>query len=177
MYPLTLIDLLAIAALVVTIVAGFLLVKLLSSAGGVLSSLNRILKNNRKSIDSVLKDLPKITENVTEISSDAQVIVAALKEEQKVIEDVIRDVSDTVGAVSATAQAINEDVFSKVKALFKALAMLVNIILKRTGTADGSDSPGGDASDEGLSRKEARVLKRRSKKRRKQKKTKKVIDE
>ena len=160
---LTLRDLTLMTILFVTVVGGIFLIRVLGQLGSVLSLLRKTLKDNKDNINSILKDMPKITEKAAEISSDAQVVVAALKEEQKVIDSTIQDISETIGAVSATAQAINEDVFSKVKALFSALSIVINMIAKRSGI-EKDELPDSDHPADSFSKKEV-IIKRGKKKR------------
>ena len=169
MQGLTLKDLVLIAALFVTIVGGIFLIRLLKNAGALLLSLKRILDNNNDNINSIMKDLPKITEKTAEITSDTQLIVSAFKEEQKAIDRVLQDVSETVGSVSATIQALNDDVFTRIKGLFNALIMLIKMITKMGRTKDSDLTDDGDLSDErgskaSFSKKEARIKKRKRKK-------------
>ena len=150
MGPLTLEGLVLIALLFVIIIAGYYFVRVLKNAAAILLSLKKIMEANVDNINKMMNDFPAIVENVTGISGDAQKIVESLKEEQKVVDGVLKDVSETVGSVSATAQAINEDVFSKVKALVNAMVMVLNMIIKRSKFADSSQFED-DASTEGLS--------------------------
>ena len=165
MGPLSLGDLTLIVVLFVTVIAGFFLIRALSHFGGILAIMKKTLDNNSESIDKMLNDIPKITEKAAEISSDAQVIVSALKEEQKVLDGTLKDISETIGAVSTTAKTINDDLFSKIKALFNALALLVNIILKKAGAKEnGSDDDDGtDGTDGGTSKRGAKAKKRKRK--------------
>ena len=162
--PLSLGDLTLIVVLFVTVIAGFFLVRALSHFGGILSSIKRTLDKNYENINSIINDIPKITEKAAEISSDAQVIVAALKEEQKVIDVALKDIGETIGAVSATAKTINEDLFSKIKALLSALAFVVNTIMKRAGAKE-NDMLEDNSQDGSLSKREVGA-KNKNKKRR-----------
>ena len=153
--PLTLGDLTLIVVLFVTVIAGFFLIRVLSHIGGILSTIKKTLKSNSENLNSIIGDIPKITEKVAEISKDAQVIVSALKEEQKVLDVAINDVGKLISAVSSTAQAINDDLLSKIKAVFNALAFLVNSIMKKSNDkgkeSQGDEVNGDNESDVGAS--------------------------
>ena len=151
--PLSLGDLTLIVVLFVTLIAGFFLIRALNHFGGILAAIKKTLNSNSENINSIIKDIPKITEKAAEISVDAQVIIAALKEEQKVLDVAINDVGKTISAISSTAQTINEDLLSKIKAVFSALAFLVNSIMKKTDSKD-DDQGEADSQDSNISKKE-----------------------
>ncbi len=119
------------AFLIVGIIACIYLIFVLKNLNDSLKSFKSILNTNRENIDSTLKGIPVITENLIEISQTA-------KTELKYVEAALQSVSETVETTAAAANSARYDIFGKLKGIIDLIDTIRRIFFKAKETSSES---------------------------------------
>jgi DNA-binding transcriptional MerR regulator len=142
-------DLGLIIVFVVAVIAGLFLIRALRQLGCVLKKINRLIGENSDNFDKTAKALPILAENVLAITGEVQEISEKLSNEQDMIDGTLRNIGDTVGLITDTVQAVNDDVFSGVRKIAGLLAAIFRLVTKK-GPEAGSNCESAPTAGAGL---------------------------
>lgn len=109
--------LLGILGIVLFVVICILLLKVKE----ILDQINKIIVKNEKNIDESIESLPKVLNNVEQISG-------VVNEEIKHLQGVVKNIEETVGYTAATAQGISEDILEPIGDLFQIISLITGIL-------------------------------------------------
>lgn len=93
--------------------------------------LRNVLKSNSDNIDNTLKNLPSISQNMLEITDTAN-------RELQSVENVIRNIDETVEMTAAAAHTVKDDIFGKTKSIIEFIELIKGIFSKREEKDEGS---------------------------------------
>jgi len=133
---LTLKDLGVIIIFLIVVIVGIYLIRLLKNLGDVVSGLKKLLGDNQKQIDKVIKDIPALTENAVSITADIKELMAFAKDEKKTIDNVLENIREIVAIITLTVKEVNDSVFLKLKGIISFLAILIKMLQKKVKTDD-----------------------------------------
>ncbi len=101
---------------------GFLFITL-SRINEILKQFKMTLEKNDKNINDSIEALPKLLNNLEEIT-------AGVNEEMKHIQGTVRSIEETVGYAASTAQLLTEDIVEPVRDLLEILSVIKGIFFK-----------------------------------------------
>lgn len=94
---------------------------LLLKVNEALNQIKIIITKNEKNIDETMERVPKVLQNVEEISG-------VVNEEVKNLQGVVKNIEETVEYTAAAAQGINEDVLEPVRELFQIISLIAGML-------------------------------------------------
>ncbi len=101
---------------------GFLFITL-SRINEILKQFKMTLEKNDKNINDSIEALPKLLNNLEEIT-------AGVNEEMKHIQETVRSIEETAGYAASTAQLLTEDIVEPVRDLLEILGVIKGIFFK-----------------------------------------------
>ena len=104
------------------ILIGFLFIAL-SRLNEILKQFKTILDKNDKNLNDSLETLPKLLNNLQEISG-------GINQEMKHIQGAVKNIEETVGYAAATAQLLSEDIVEPLSDILQALGLIKGIFFK-----------------------------------------------
>ena len=116
-------DLLALLFSILAIVLfGFLFIAL-SRINEILKQFKAVIYKNDNNINESLETLPKLLNNLEEITK-------GVNQEMKHIQGAVKNIEETVGYAASTAQILSEDLVEPIRDLLQVLALLKSVFFK-----------------------------------------------
>ncbi len=119
---------------------GVFLIMAIKNLATILKNINKIVEENEKSIDTILKEAPPIMENVNKITRDLQETLEDVKPSVtnivKNVDTISDDITETIDKVAYTVDIVGEGIEGGVEALNSnkgAIVNYLNIILELAG--------------------------------------------
>jgi len=109
-------------SLIGVILIGFLFIAL-SRLNEILKQFKIILDKNDKNLNDSLETLPKLLNNLEEISD-------GINQEMKHIRGAVKNIEETVGYAAATAQLLSEDIVEPLSDILEVLGLIKGIFFK-----------------------------------------------
>lgn len=136
----TLEELMIFIVFLLAIGLGVFLILAIKNIVTILSKINKIVDENEKSIDTILKETPLILENVNKITGDVQETIESVKPSVtsivKNVDAISEDVTETIDKVTYTVDVIGETIEETVEVLNSNKGTIVNylnIVLEISG--------------------------------------------
>lgn len=128
----TLEDLMIFIVFLLAIGLGVFLIIAIKNIVNILKKINKIVDENEKSIDTILKETPLIMENVNKITADVQETVESVKPSVtsiiKNVDIISEDVTETIDKVTYTVDVVGESIEDTVEALNSNKGTIVNYL-------------------------------------------------
>ena len=137
-------DLMMFVLFLLGIGLGVFLILAIKNMVGILKSVNNIIDENEKSINTILKEAPLILDNVNKITADVQhtieEVTPSLASIVKNVDDISTDVTQTVDKVTHTVDVVGDSVEETLEMLEESrnsIANYLNIIIEIAAVLKG----------------------------------------